>query len=174
MTKKKDAAPPQSTAISFPKDLLQSPPTQLQAYEDAVAGRVRELDARASQLARGFGIGYSPGVHLQEAAEYEGTEVLLLLGKMLIPTQRVSLEKVNGNWGLVYTYEPGVVKMGNDRGMRVPLRDAPLDVREKFLRRSEEFFRRYLDSCKDRLAGMKDAVSAGDRTLELLQRIQLT
>ncbi len=174
MSKKKALPSGQPTAITFRKDLLVPPATQLQQYEDAVSARVRELDSTASRFAQGFGIGYTPGILLDESLDEETHELLVVFARGLVAKQRVSLEKINGNWGLVYSYEPPVIRTGNDRSFRGPLRDAPLDVREKFLHRSEEFFRRYLASCQGRLTGMKDAVSAGDRTLELLQSIQLT
>lgn len=170
---KKDVVPARTEGMAFPKDLLVPPQSQVQLYEDGVSNRIRELDAAASQLARGFGIGFSPGMHLNELHDRTRTDVLEVMVLVLVPTQRISLEKINGNWGLVYSYEPAAIRAANDRGYRGPLRDAPLDVREKFLHRSEEFFRRYLASCEDRLGSMKSAVDAGDKTLALIKSIEL-
>jgi hypothetical protein len=174
MKKKNELARTTSEPITFPKDLLVPPQTQVQQYEDAVSRSIRELDAAASQLAHGFGIGYSPGMNLDELPQQEKSDLLILLAAAFVSTKRVTLEKINGTWGLVYSYEPGVVRPGNDRGYRVPLRDAPLEIREKFLHRSEEFFRRYLATCQDRLGTMKVAVDAGSRTLALLRNVQLS
>ncbi len=174
MTVKKNALVPQPAPFSFPKALLAPPPTQVQQYGDAVSLRIRELEAAASKLAGGFGIGFSPGMLLDEAQEQDNTtDLALMFIKSMMSKQRVSLEKVGGAWGLIYSYEPGIVKIAGDRPHSGPLRDAPLDVREKFLRRSEEFFRRYLSTCGGRLDSMKAAVDAGDTTLELLRSIKL-
>jgi len=53
------------------------------------------------------------------------------------------------------------------------LKDAPLDVRERFLVKSEEFFWAYLKLCEDRLGRMRGAVAKADRTLELLNSLRL-
>ena len=172
--KKKDIVLANADRMSFPQDLLVPQSSQVQIYEDKVSSRIREIDAAASQLARGFGIGYAPGLYIDGIPERSGKPTLDLLAVAFLPRQRVSLEKVNSAWGLVYSYEPAPMRAANDRALRVPLRDAPLEVREKFLQRSEEFFRRYLATCGDRLGSMKTAVDAGDRTLSLLRSIELT
>ena len=55
----------------------------------------------------------------------------------------------------------------------IALKDAPLDVRERFLVKSEEFFRAYLKLCEDRLGKMKTSVTQADKTLELLSNLRL-
>jgi len=55
----------------------------------------------------------------------------------------------------------------------VPLKDAPLDIRERFLSKSEDFVRAYLKLCEDRLGRMQGAVARADQTLALLGQLQL-
>jgi hypothetical protein len=52
-----------------------------------------------------------------------------------------------------------------------PLKDAPLDIRERFL--SIDFIRAYLKLCEDRLGRMQGAVAKADETLALLDKLQL-
>jgi hypothetical protein len=81
--------------------------------------------------------------------------------------ERVTLERRAGRWGLYFVR--GAAALGGERGAEaVPLKDAPLDVRERFLLHSEEFFAQYLDLCEERRTRMQRAVAAADRTLALL------
>lgn len=73
--------------------------------------------------------------------------------------------------GAYFTREPAAL-IQDRKAEAVPLKDAPLDVRERFLLKSEEFFRAYLQLCEDRLGRMHDSVSQADRTLELLERMR--
>src|SRR6267143_874960 len=59
------------------------------------------------------------------------------------------------------------------RSEAVLLKDAPLDVRERFLRRSEEFFREYLKLCEDRLGSMNGSVATADAKFSLLENVLL-
>jgi hypothetical protein len=59
------------------------------------------------------------------------------------------------------------------RADAVPLKDAPLDIRERFLSHSKDFIRAYLKLCEDRLGRMQCAVAKADQTLALLDKLQL-
>jgi hypothetical protein len=114
----------------------------------------------------------TPGVNVGVFPDSpEGPAELVLA--LLAPRQFVALERRRGDWGLWYSFEPGIVKVGNAQPHSVPLRDAPLDVRERFLHRSEQFFRDYLELCRGRLGTMSSAVASGDRTIQLLQNLSL-
>jgi len=84
----------------------------------------------------------------------------------------VSLERRSGRWGLFFTREPALIATER-RAETVLLKDAPLDVRERFLQKSEYFFREYLKLCEDRLGRMKGSVEDADCTLELLGTLRL-
>src|SRR5260221_2098574 len=87
--------------------------------------------------------------------------------------ERVSLERRQNRWGLFFTRQPALVGQEQRTSETVALKDAPLDVRERFLVKSEEFFRAYLKLCEDRLQKMHVSVSAADKTLALLDNLRL-
>ena len=64
-------------------------------------------------------------------------------------------------------------RSGSRRHDPVPLRDAPLEARAKFLRRSESFFRQYFDKAKANLAKPHEAAEIGRRTLDLINSIEM-
>lgn len=161
--------------ISFPATLLQPPQSQLTMSEDAVGDRIRRLDARAEELGRGFGIPFTsfilnPPTPLKMDTTLRA--VTYMLQEFIQRNERITLERRNGRWGLYFTREPAL--LDKDRAAEtVLLRDAPLDVRERFLVRSEAFFRGYLALCEARLGSMNASVTSADKTLALLDNVEL-
>lgn len=86
--------------------------------------------------------------------------------------ERITLERREGRWALFFTRDRAPLDSASAPRSAVPLKDAPLDVRERFLQRSEDFFRAYLALCEDRLGRMKTAILQADRTLALLAAIE--
>lgn len=162
---------PNSGSLSFRRELLRPPQAQVTQYEDAVSQRVAALADRAAVLAAGFGISMTT-YELNPPTKGAGDLALTMLELMVRTPERVTLERRDGRWGLFFTREPSMLQ-GAARPLAVPLKDAPLDVRERFLADSERFFREYLSLCENRLGKMKTAVDAADRTLALLQSITL-
>lgn len=164
-----------STALSFPAELIHPPKSQVALSGDAVTDRIARLDTWAQQLGAGFGISFTnfelnpPPLPVNDNGWAIAASVLAALAHR---QDRVSLERRGGRWGLYLTREPAVIAQDR-RGETMLLKDAPLDVRERFLVRSEEFFREYLKLCQERLGRMRVAVEQADRTLELLNGMQL-
>ncbi len=165
---------PQTSALTFPANLIHPPQSQVTRSEDAVSNRITQLDMWAQKLGEGFGIPFTTFVMNPLPNEPRtGAEIaVVLLGALVNRAERVCLERRNGKWGLYFTREPAA--FAQDRSSQTsPLRDAPLDIREKFLTLSEEFFRQYLKLCEDRLGTMKKSVDHADRTLGLLSQLRL-
>lgn len=163
-----------ASGFTFPADLIHPQQSQIEKSEDAVGSRVRELDAWAQKLGEGFGISYTNFIlnPLESVVPKGSSDVLALLYTFASRDERISLERRGGRWGLYFTREP--VLMAQDRKTEtISLRDAPLDIRDKFLLKSEEFFKNYLKLCEDRLGKMKSSVKTADRTLELLNNLHL-
>jgi hypothetical protein len=161
--------------LTFPAHLIQPPQSQLTRYEDAVADRIRQLDAFAQRFGEAMGLPYRDFLLDPVAAptDASGTTMLtLMLRELSARHERVSLERRNGRWGLYFTKEPAIISQ--DRGFEsILLKDAPLDVREKFLGVSGTFFEKYLELCEDRLGSMKAAVGQADTTIERLLSLKL-
>jgi hypothetical protein len=164
-----------STALSFPAELIHPPKSQVALSGDAVTDRVARLDTWAQQLGAGFGISFT-NFELNPTAQPVNDNGWAIAASVLAALahrqDRVSLERRGGRRGLYLTREPAVIAQDR-RGETMLLKDAPLDVRERFLVRSEEFFREYLKLCQERLGRMRVAVEQADRTLELLNGMQL-
>jgi len=102
--------------------------------------------------------------------------VLFGLTKGMTPVEQVTLEHRDGRWGLYYFRGPAALGPSASTTIRpstVPLKDAPLTVRERFLQRSESFFRRYIETVEGRLAKVKESVAAGDAALAMLEKMSL-
>src|SRR6266404_6567338 len=128
-----------SMELIFPARLIHPPQSQIARSEDAVSDRVTQLDTWAQQLGQSFGITLTNFVLNPRAsvAHKDGLELLgAFVEALAYREERVSLERRSGKWGLYFTRAPAV--MSQDRNQEtVPLRDAPLDVRERFLIESE-------------------------------------
>jgi len=166
--------PIKSNELSFPASLIHPPQSQLTCSEDAVSNRIVQLDTWAQSLGQGFGISLTSFVlnPISEIKEREPSVLLACLEVFGHRQERVSLERRSGRWGLYFTREPAMIAQDR-RADSVPLKDAPLDVRERFLLKSEEFFRAYLALCEDRLGQMKESVTKADRTLQLLSTLHV-
>jgi hypothetical protein len=168
-------APGQNSGLTFPARLLHPPQSQVAHSEDAVSNRVVQLDVWAQRLGEAFGIPFTTFALNPLPTDFGGDAVagaLAALASLAHRLERVSLERRSGKWGLYFTREPALLAHER-RADALSLKDASLDVRERFLCKSEEFFRQYLQVCGDRLGSMKSSVSHADRTLELLGNIRL-
>ena len=166
-----DSAP----ALTFPAALVHPPRSQVTQYSDLIADKIRQLDYAAQRLGEGFGVSFNSFV-LNPApkppADNGVAVALVMLAELGRREERISLERRGGQWGLFFTRHAALI--GQDKAVEtVSIRDAALDVRERFLQRSEEFFREYLTLCEDRLGRMKISAQAGDRTIALLAHLSL-
>ena len=169
------SAPAQSSGLTFPASLLHLPQSQVARSEDAVSNRVLQLDVWAQRLGEAFGIPFTTFTLNPLPTDFGGdaaAAAFAALASLAHRLERVSLERRSGKWGLYFTREPALLAQER-RADAIPLKDAPLDVRERFLSKSEDFFRQYLHLCADRLGSMQTSVSHADRTLELLATIRL-
>jgi hypothetical protein len=161
-----------STDLAISAALIHPPKSQVAQYEDLVSDRIAKLDLHAAMLGEGFGISFTTFVLNPLPDPSNDNSVAAVLQSFAHRPERVTLERRSGRWGLYFTREPAILAQDR-RSDSVLLKDAPLDVRERFLLKSESFFREYLAVCEDRLGKMKAAVSDGDRTLTLLDNIRL-
>lgn len=162
--------------LAFRADLIHPPQSQVVQYSDSVSDRIVRLDISAQRMAEGFGVAFTSFVLNPIAMPDKGNNAALLLATLQSLThkqERITLERRNARWGLYYMRSAPAI--GNESAVdAVPLRDAPLDVRERFLTASEAFFREYLQLCEHRLGRMKKSIQAADRTIELLAAVRLT
>lgn len=159
--------------LTFPKSLIHPPQSQVSRSEDAVSNRVSQLDMWAQRLGEGFGISFTSfTLNPLESSLNRANLAIAMLAALAYRDERVSLERRSGRWGLFFTREPALIA-NERRAETVLLKDAPLDVRERFLQKSEYFFREYLKLCEDRLGRMKGSVEDADSTLELLGTLRL-
>ncbi len=169
-------ARPAAPEFTFRADLLKPRQSQISQYADDVTNRITQLDLHARQLGEGFGIPFNGFVlnPVPDADPANGASVArALLHALAIREERVSLERRSGQWGLYFTR--GISLLSQDRASEtIPLRDAPLDVRERFLVKSRDFFAQYLKLSEDRLGKMRQSVLAADETLRQLGTVRLT
>ena len=170
-----DGAPPAAlTALTFPAKLLSPQRSQFGLSADTVTDRITQLDAWAQQRGTGFGILFTFELNPSERPTgTSGWEVAAtVLGALAHEHERVALERRNGRWGLYFSRSPALI--AQDRRVEtMPLREAPLEARQRFLVRSEDFVRAYLALCEARLGGMREAIAQADRTLALLDGMRL-
>lgn len=159
--------------LTFPQALLRTPPSQLDMAQDEVTKVVEQLDERARHFGTTLGISM-PNFDLNDVAnEVSQSEGWIVLAVALTRSPEcVSLEKRDGRWGLWYTKVPPVLASSQRPVASVPLRDAPLEARMKFLRKSEEFFREYLKRAEEGLGSPQQAADIGKQTLAMLDRIK--
>ena len=165
-----------SADLTFPAHLVHPPQSQLTRSEDAVANRIVQLDSWAQRLGAGFGISFTTFSLNPVAPAIDSSASAVIMSVLVALShreERVSLERRAGRWGLYFTREPAALSQDRKVTEAVPLKDAPLDVRERFLTMSEDFMRAYLKLCADRLGQMGSSVTNADRTLELLSRLKL-
>jgi hypothetical protein len=162
--------------VAFPVTLLEPPQSEVGRFADDVSDRIQKLDDRARGLAELYGIPFTTFVLNAPAIPDQPTRLdvaMVFLSALAIRWERVTLERHGGRWGLYFTREPAVLAPGTPRET-VPLRDAPLDVRERFLQQSEAFFAQYLILCQGRVLRMSNAVAAADKTLAHLDELERT
>jgi hypothetical protein len=139
-------------------------------YEDQVTARIRELDERMARLATASGVAMADFV-LEPAEPADAADepdiISACIGAFVQRGERVTLERKDRQWGLFFARDAALIGV-RDSAALVPLKDAPLDARVRFLLRSEEFVRVYVERCKERMERMKAALAAADRTLEAL------
>jgi hypothetical protein len=163
------------SGLCFPATLLHPPQSQVARSEDLVSNRVAQLDTWAQRLGEGFGIPFTTFALNPLPTDFGGDAAAAALGAMaslVHRLERVSIERRSGKWGIYFTREPALLAQER-RAETVPLKDAPLDMRERFLSCSEDFFRQYLKLCEHRLGTMQASVAQADRTLQLLADIRL-
>ena len=168
-------AQPMEPGFTFPQALVYPQLSHVSQAERDVGHSIDELNTRAQHLGESFGIPFTT-YSLNPPALPSSNDGWAVAGAILVALahreERVSLERRAGKWGLYFTREPAVLAP-DKRSEAVLLRDAPLDVRERFLAKSEEFFRQYLALCKDRLGRMKESVVKGNQTLRLIDDMRL-
>jgi hypothetical protein len=166
---------PQTPGLSFPATLLHPPQSQIARSEDAVSNRIIQLDVWAQRLGEGFGLPFTTFALNPLPTDFAGDRaatVLAAMASLVHRLERISIERRSGKWGLYFTREPALLTQER-RADPSPLKDAPLDVRERFLSVSEDFFRQYLKLCESRLGSMQTSVTQADRTLQLLANMRL-
>lgn len=92
-----------------------------------------------------------------------------VLDRVFQDREWVLLERREGHWRLFYHREAPALGGNTGRSTVVPLRDSPLEIRQRFLEHSEGFFRTYLDTCRERIERMKSALEQADRALAFLE-----
>lgn len=180
MNRKKKSPPAsgvtESRALTFPGELLHPPKAQLVQYEDALNHRVALLDEKANTFGTFFGVPMRDYEidPLEKPTGEDGAAALWVLARMSLDREYFTLERAqNGVWGVYYTKKPGMFNQAAGVIGPLPIRQASLDVRKKFLEKSEAFFREYLKRCNARFVDLKGTIAAGDRTLELLSQVKL-
>lgn len=163
------------TGFTFPAHLLKPQQSQIAQYSDGVSDRIAQLDLHARHLGEGFGIpmtGFVLNPPPHPHSDDRTAVALALLHVLAVREEMVSLERQGGEWGLFFTR--GISLLSRERiSETVRLRDAPLDVRERFLVRSHEFFEHYLKLCEDRLGKMRIAIGVADQTIAHLSSVEL-
>jgi hypothetical protein len=158
----KSALPPRAHA---------SPSSELVNCADMIAERTRVLQMYARELADASGISMMEW-DLDPPAEPGEQTALAVLLEATRTRECASIERVKGEWTLVYRrYEPQSFT-GPAKLTLVPMVDAPLGTRELFLRRSEDFFLDYIGQMTSRLGCMRESIEAGDRTIRLLESLR--
>ncbi|SEU31813.1 hypothetical protein [Stigmatella erecta] len=170
--------------LAFPRNLMQPPKSQVESYVEAIDDRIFQLDQKAAQLAVRFGLPSAPFSLLSdnEQALFEEAAQALKLNpesslfaafvQSSLVREYVALEKLQGNWRLVFHREPAVLGAGpSAQPAVVPLAEASLEVRRRFLHASEHFFRAYLGACRAHLQESRSAINAADATLAILEDV---
>jgi hypothetical protein len=136
--------------------------------DSAVTAMIEELANHARQLGATYGVSLKEFPLEPSENEPARDDGLALLRKALVPRDLLSLERVHNEWGLWFRASVGGVT-ARDPVSPVKLRDAPLVIRRKFLHRSEAFFDAYFQRVDEGLGESRQAVEAGERTLQKLR-----
>lgn len=129
--------------IDVPRD------ADLQAHRDGVTEQIRKLDDVARRLGEEHDVEFDRGIDLEPYTKGEleaaagGLTVWGVLTIIAHTSRRVSLEKIGGTWGLFYARTNAEHNYGR-APKTVRLQDAPLEMRERFLARADEFFTKYM------------------------------
>ncbi|NOJ80497.1 hypothetical protein [Myxococcus xanthus] len=158
--------------LTFPQAVLRPIPSQLELAQNEVTKVVELCDERARHFGTMLGISMS-AFELNDPPNTTGqTDALALLVALTRSVESVSLERRDGRWGLWYTKSAPVLSSSQRPTTTVPLRDAPLEARMQFLRKSEEFFREYLKRTEEGLGSPQQAAEMGKSTLAMLDNIK--
>jgi len=131
-----------------------APKSEMATWADQINDRISQLNDYAIRLGNKYGLASTP--LLLHSTVTVGTPDSII-------SDQVTLERHEGNWGLYcHRLVGGVTKQ------IVPLKDAPLAIRELFLQRAEPFFREYLERIESRLEQVKQSVAGGDAALSFL------
>ena len=165
--------------LTFRAELLRPVPSQLELAHDEVTRVVEQLDERARDLGKALGVSMTTfeinPVAIPEtlAKADQSSKALYEAFATLTRSQEVvTLEKRDGKWGLWYRHTPSPFVAAGRPATTVPLRDAPLEARMKFLHKSAEFFDAYLKRAQEGLGSPQQAAAAGMRALEMLNNIK--
>lgn len=143
---------------------------KLEAAMDDVSLRVRELDAKFSELGARLGLPMTDWSLDKIDTGNALSAIALLFGNV----ERVTLELGPNGWHLWYYVDPPRIETGNViYCYHCPSRltQASLDVRSRFLLRSGDFLDCYLEHVKSHAASEKDALKAADAALERLSAL---
>lgn len=154
-----------STGLLAPTQPIESVPR-----EDAeiVSELVREIESRVLTLAARVGAAFE--FHLTEIQPVEGQEGLALVGRLaeiwLNGFEQVMIARHAGSWGLWYRKV-----MQNQPVKESLLRDAPLEVRERFLRVSTRFVEEYATRHAARLEALNRSLEVGYQGVAYLDEL---
>lgn len=172
VTPEKTSATPAPEPLTFPQALLRNPPSQLDMAQDEVTKVVEQLDERARHYGGMLGISM-PLFEVSDPPNAAGqSDAMALLVAMTRSAEYVSLEKRDGRWGLWFTRSAPLLGSAQRPAVTSPLRDAPFEVRMKFLRKSDDFFREYLKRSEEALGTPQQAAEMGKQTLAMLDRVK--
>lgn len=134
---------------------------------DVEIGRVvREIEAEIKKRAMEHSVSWIPGYDLNPPADPTGP----LYAFLVHTAERVSVEKSNGEWSLVYTREANILDRQQRTAQTTPLRDASLSTREKFLTHAQAFVTKYLDMCRASKNSRNKALHVGAAALDALRK----
>jgi len=148
---------------------------------DAIDEQIRRIEAAIVTMAEETGAKTELHLHEEQWERWQHGDVtvaqtvLAVVATLGTKLEVVKVDRHKGRWGLYYW----TFRLGAPEAPTVLLRDAPLDVRRRFLDRAEEFCRNYAEQAQElrrvRAAeeAEREAIAAetrekGDRALSAL------